>query len=88
MGLKKGQYLSPTGGVQNFGALSPVDSLGSTLGGPGLPAVSASVAAGVGGSTVEALALLGEMLKSLLSIDNKLSCARVLPGDSDEMHRS
>ena len=49
LGLKKGVYIEPSGAVKTVLAPLPVDSLGRTLGGPGLPAIGASVVGGVEG---------------------------------------
>ena len=91
LGLKKGIYLQPSGAPLTIGAPPAVDSLGRTLGGPGLPAVGTSVvgnpsasqainalvaSAASSGSEVERL--LGAMLTTLHSIDQKLSYSKVV----------
>ena len=91
LGLKKGIYIQPSGDPLTIGAPPSVDSLGRTLGLPGLPAIGTSVvgdskasqamdalaaSAASSGSKVEAL--LGAMLTTLQSIDHKLSYAKVV----------
>ena len=94
LNLKKGVYVQPSGEATTVAAPPAVDSLGRTLGTPGLPAIGASVAccssqggvdalsaaAAASGSKVEAL--LGSMLTTLQSIDQRLSYAKVTTSDA------
>ena len=82
MNLKKGVYLAPSGESQSIGAPPAVDSLGRTLGGPGLPAIGASLGdassvMALSGGNVEAY--LSAMLATLKSIDERLAYAKVVP---------
>lgn len=94
LNLKRGVYVQPSGESTTVAAPPAVDSLGRTLGTPGLPAIGASIAccssqggvdalsaaAAASGSKVEAL--LGSMLTTLQSIDQRLSYAKVTTSDS------
>ena len=86
--------MQPSGESTTVAAPPAVDSLGRTLGTPGLPAIGASIAccssqggvdalsaaAAASGSKVEALP--GSMLTTLQSIDQRLSYAKVTTSDS------
>ena len=88
MNLKKGVYLTPSGEAQPIGAPPSVDSLGRTLGMPGLPAVGASIGTassatlGIGSGSDKVEAYLAAMLTTLKSIDEKLSCVTISPSSA------